>query len=256
MLYFLHNNICMEPSRTQSPVIPIAIVVGFTLIALAIFFTGRTPATSENGVTENVPAADTIRPVTADDYIFGNPNAPIVMIEYSDYDCPFCKQYHATMHQIMDEYGVGGQVAWVYRQFPLVDIHPNAPEIAEAALCVGDLGGNDAFWEFSDAIFDSRIETEFTNVTLLDEFALSAGVNVTDFQSCMNDDRMLDRLKADMSDGLVAGAGAGTPYTVIKLAGQEATITGARDYTFVKNIVESLIGQLEGVDASNPTSVQ
>ena len=60
------------------------------------------------------------------------------------------------MNQIMDEYGVTGKVAWVYRQFPLDQLHPNASRISQAALCVGELGGSDAFFTFSDLIFDRR----------------------------------------------------------------------------------------------------
>lgn len=241
----------MEPSTPrQSATVPIAIIAGFAMIALAIFFTGgrETKSPVASGPSDDPVAhmqSNEIRPVSGDDYILGNPNAPIVMIEYSDYDCPFCKQFHATMHQIMEEYGVTGRVAWVYRQFPLVDLHPNATLLSEAALCVGDIGGNDAFWTFSDAVFESRFETEPTNVTRMPQFVTEAGVSVTDYQECMDSDRMIDVLKADMADGLVAGA-QGTPHTVIKVGSQEAVISGAQSYTTVKGIVSNLIDQLDG----------
>jgi len=239
----------MEPSTPQQPsmAIPLAIVVGFAMIAIAIFFTsGNSEPVAQAPTPEaGVAAPSAVRAVSDSDYILGNPNAPIVMIEYSDYDCPFCKQFHATMHQILDEYGVTGRLAWVYRQFPLVELHPNAPQIAEAALCVGDLGGDSAFWAFSDTVFDSRAETEFTNVTKLPQFAESVGVERMAFMDCMNSDRMMDKLKADMSDGLAAGA-QGTPYTVVKVGNQEAVINGAQPYEVVKGIVENLIAQLDG----------
>lgn len=237
----------MEPETPrQSMAVPIAIVAGFAMIAIAVFFTGGKSNTAPdvNNPTTLLEAEE-IRQVSEDDYILGNPNASIVMIEYSDYDCPFCKQYHTTLHQVMDEYGVTGRVAWVYRQFPLIDLHPNAPVISEAALCVGDLGGNDAFWTFTDTVFDSRFETEPTNVTRLPEFAETAGVNRTAFRECMDSDRMMDRLKADMADGLVAGA-QGTPYTIVKVGNQEAVVNGAQPYSVVKGIVQNLIDQLDG----------
>jgi len=251
----------MEPSTPQksSTAVPIAIVTGFAMIAIAIFFTGSKEATAPQEAmqaAENPAVAQTesIRPVTGDDYILGNPNAPILMIEYSDYDCPFCKQFHSTMHQVLDEYGVSGRLAWVYRQFPLVDLHPNAPVLSEAALCVGDIGGNDAFWTFSDAVFDSRFETEFTNITKLGDFAVEAGVEPSAVQECLDNDRMLDRLKADMADGLNAGA-QGTPYTVIKVGSQEAVINGAQPYDVVKGIVETLVEQLDGTFDPNAIDV-
>lgn len=239
----------MEPTTPrQSLAVPVAIITGFAMIAIAIVFTGgnqtTTPAPLENGAA--VSAADTIRPVTEDDYILGNPNAQVVLIEYSDYDCPFCKQFHATMHQILDEYGVSGRMAWVYRQFPLVGLHPNAELISEAALCVGDLGGDTAFWAFSDRVFESRIETEPTNVTRLPQFAEEAGVNRAEYQSCMDSDRMVDRLKDDLADGLVAGAAMGTPHTVIQVGNQETVVSGAQSYETMKGIIANIFEQLDG----------
>lgn len=239
----------MEPSTQQesSAAIPIAIVIGFAMIAIAIFFTSSndTATPIAEAPTDNPGPADTIRPVSENDYILGNPNASIVMIEYSDYDCPFCKQFHTTMHQILDEYGVTGRLAWVYRQFPLVELHPNATSISEAALCVGDLGGNSAFWTFSDIVFESRQDSDFTNVTKLPEFAVAAGVDKALFNDCVASDRMLDDLKADMADGLAAGA-QGTPYTIIQVGNQQAVINGAQPYDVVKGIVENLFDQLDG----------
>jgi protein-disulfide isomerase len=250
----------MEPNTQQesSAAIPLAIVIGFAMIAVAIFFTSGSdaPAPMAEAPTQAGTAASTIRPVTEDDYILGNPNAPIVMIEYSDYDCPFCKQFHVTMHQILDEYGVTGRLAWVYRQFPLVDLHPNATSLSEAALCVGDIGGNTAFWTFSDIIFESRQDTEFTNITRLPDFAVAAGVDKALFNDCVASDRMLDDLKADMADGLAAGA-QGTPYTVIKVGNQQAVINGAQPYDVVKGIVENLFEQLDGTfDPAAPVEAE
>jgi len=239
----------MEPETPQqtSAAIPFAIVIGFTMIAIAIFFTSGNSAPEQEATApdRNQTQQSAIRAISENDYILGNPNAPIVMIEYSDYDCPFCKQFHATMHQILDEYGVTGRLAWVYRQFPLVDLHPNATSLSEAALCVGDIGGNSAFWTFSDIVFESRQDTEFTNITKLPDFAVAAGVDKALFNDCVASDRMLDTLKADMADGLAAGA-QGTPYTVIKVGNQQAVINGAQPYDVVKGIVENLFAQLDG----------
>lgn len=249
----------MEPSTQQSsPAIPIAIVCGFAMIAIAIFFTSgnKEPRIIETTATQTAADNETTRPVSERDYILGSPNAPILMVEYSDYDCPFCKQYHATMHQIMDEYGVTGKVGWVYRQFPLQQLHPNAPKISEAALCVGSLGGNKAFWKFSDLIFDERSIDEATNVTKLPEYAEAAGITQADYIDCMEDGDMRAEVEASIKDGFNAGA-RGTPYTVLIVGDQQAVINGAQSYETVKGIVQNLIDQLDGrfdIDAAESAS--
>ncbi|MBP6881389.1 MAG: thioredoxin domain-containing protein [Candidatus Pacebacteria bacterium] len=239
----------MEPTtQPSSPAIPIAIVCGFTMIAIAIFFTNKNDSSSvaqtatEDGteMTEQAPRA-----VTEADYIRGNPNAPILMIEYSDYDCPFCKQYHATLNQIMDEYGITGKVAWAYRQFPLAELHPNSPKISEAALCVGKIGGNESFWKFTDAVYNSRDVDEATNITKLPDLAETAGVSKEEYLSCMDSKEMEEKVMKDIKDGFNAGA-RGTPYTILIVGGQQAVINGSQPYDVVKGIVQNLIDQLDG----------
>jgi protein-disulfide isomerase len=93
---------------------------------------------------------DNVNPVTSDDHVKGNPDSPITIVEYSDFDCPFCSRFHATLEQVMAE---NDDVAWVYRHFPLTQLHPNAAAVAAASECVADLEGNDAFWTFTDGYF-------------------------------------------------------------------------------------------------------
>lgn len=87
-------------------------------------------------------------PVEASDHIFGNPDAPVTIIEYSDYECPFCKQYDPTLKKIVQE--SNGSVRWIYRHYPL---HQHSFEKLVAAECVAKIKGNDAFWKYSDLLF-------------------------------------------------------------------------------------------------------
>jgi protein-disulfide isomerase len=246
----------MEPtSQSTSVAIPIAIVFGFGLIALAIYFSGMgtkspTPATLPTPANTNTQAKEKIRPVDATDYVRGNPNAPILIVEYSDYDCPFCKNFHVTMNKIMDEYGVGGKVAWVYRQFPLAQLHPNAERISQAALCVGELGGNDAFWKYSDLIFEEREVNEATNITKLPEYAEQVGVNKEQLLECLNSGKQQERLSASLSDGAKAGI-QGTPQSFVIVGNQMASIEGAQPYAVVKQIIDNLLGQLGDTNATS-----
>ncbi len=97
--------------------------------------------------------AATVRAPGESDHIIGSATAPIVLIEYSDYQCPFCKMIHPSLKQIVSE--GNGSVAWVYRQYPLYQIHPQAIPSALAAECVAEQLGNTAFWTFTNTIFES-----------------------------------------------------------------------------------------------------
>lgn len=241
----------MQPNQSTSFAIPAAIVLGFALIAAAIFFSGNAisepkqniAATDKTAPTNTTPTV--VRPVDETDYVRGNPNAPIMVIEYSDYDCPFCKSFHDTMNRVMEEHGVTGKVGWVYRQFPLAQLHPNAPRISEAAYCVGDLGDDIAYWKFSDSIFKERETNEPTNMSRLPEFAEAAGVNRAEFTSCLESGKFTSAVEDSIAEGVAAGAG-GTPYSIVVVGDQQAVINGAQPYAVVKQIIDNLVDQIEG----------
>ncbi len=242
-----------QPKQSTSLGIPIAIIFGFGLVAAAIFFSGNNPLAAPQAATaptvapnEQVAAENgEIPPVSEADYIRGNPNATIVLVEYSDYDCPFCKQFHNTMNRIIDKYGANGDVAWVYRHFPLQQLHPNAPTIAVAAECVGELGGNNAFWIFSDQVFDQRGTNEPTNMARLSEFAETAGVDAAEYEACMTSGRHQEKVAQSVQEAFDAGA-RGTPHTFVLVGDQQGIINGAQPFENVDRIIGNLIGQIGG----------
>lgn len=217
----------------SSIAVPAAIVIAAALIAGAIYLNGKdkTPPATNQPTPEEV----TIRPVDETDHIRGNPNAPIMLVEYSDYDCPFCSQFHTTMTRAIEKYGTTGKIAWVYRHFPLKQLHPNAPKIAAASECVAELGGNEAFWKFTDLVFNEKpIEKRdgqdylgFTDITRLPEFAERAGIERGRFEVCNNSGKYDETINTAVSEAIKAG-GSGTPHTLI-VAGNEikATLPGA-----------------------------
>jgi protein-disulfide isomerase len=99
-------------------------------------------------VSSNTGKPLTEDPVTEKDHIFGNPNAEVKIITHSDFECPFCKRFHATMEDVMKAYEKDGRVAWIIRAFPLTSIHDRAPLEAEAAECANEIGGNAKYWEY------------------------------------------------------------------------------------------------------------
>ncbi len=257
----------MEPETTQETtpvaaapvaqqsnpyIIPAAIFLGFAMIAAAIFFSGgigggSNTAVAPAGTGEELadPETGPIRPVDENDHILGNPNAPIVIVEYSDFDCPFCKNFHETMNSIMADYGSTGQVAWVYRHFPLEQLHPNAPGIALASECVASLGGNEAFWTFSDLVFGERGTNAPTNMAKLVDYAGTAGVAAADFNACVEEGTFTAQVEEDFQDGVNAGV-RGTPHSLVLVGGQQGVINGAQPYESVKQIIETLLSQIEG----------
>lgn len=241
----------MEPQSKPSIAIPVAIIVGFGLIAAAILFSGNratAPQVAQKDAATVLPTKANMRPVDNTDAIRGNPMAPIVVVEYSDYDCPFCKDFNDTMNRIMKDYGVTGKVAWIYRQLPISQLHPNAPKISEAALCVKSLGGNDAFWKFSDTVFNERADTEKTNMTRLPEYAEKAGIKRADFTTCFSGNTFKDAVTTSIAEGTAAGA-QGTPYSIVVVGDQQAVINGAQPYAVVKQIIDNLVNQLDSSDA-------
>lgn len=197
-------------------IIPFAIIVAGALIGSAIIYTNKTKVdSSQQAAAANASskAAD-IKPVTPKDHILGSPDAKVVMVEYSDTECPFCKAFAPTMEKVMDTYGKDGTVAWVYRQFPIASLHPKAPKESEATECVNKLGGNTKFWDYLKKIYSVTPGNNGLDPAQLPILAASFGIDKTAFQSCLDSGTFTAQIQADYNDAIAAG-GQGTPYTVI-----------------------------------------
>lgn len=177
--------------------------------------------------------------VTDKDHIQGSINAPVVMVEYSDFECPYCKQFHPTMQQVMKDYG--DKVAWVLRQYPL-PFHQNAEKEAEASECVAELGGNDKFWQFGNTIFDRTTSngTGFA-LTSLAPLASEVGVDQTAFQSCLDSGKYAPLIQKETADGVKAGVNGTPGVIVIGKNGKRSFIPGAMPLDQVKSIVDAAL---------------
>jgi len=146
-----------------------------------------------------------------DDPFLGDANAPIKLIEFSDYQCPFCGRFYSqTLPQLKSEYIDTGKVQFVYRDFPLDSIHPFATPAAEAAECVRDAAGgsNEVYFEYHDKIFDN---VQSLNNDNLKQWAQELGYNI---DNCLSSGKFTAEVRKDLSDAQAAG-GRGTPYFVI-----------------------------------------
>ena len=232
--------------------IPLSIVIAGALIGAGLFFsgssiTGGNAEVAKNNQQQPTAAADTtskIDKVTEADHIKGDINAPVKIVEYSDFDCPFCSRFHDSMSDFIET--SDGDVAWVYRQFPLEQLHPNAPTVAHASECVAELGGNDAFWKFTDGYFAARGAGDATaHQTIITKLANEAGVATGVFNDCMESGRHTKAVESDMADAVETG-GRGTPWSiVIGPTGKTYPINGAQPATVIAQVVKLALEEAE-----------
>ncbi len=201
--------------------------------------TVTTPTPTAPTGDPNQPTLGAVKAISKDDHIVGKSNAKIVLLEYSDLECPYCKTFHATMQQVVDAYG--DKVAWVYRHFPL-SFHANAQKEAEASECVASLGGNDKFWKFVNAIYE-RTTANGTGFALdkLAPLAKEVGVDEAKFTDCLNSGKFADKVKTDLDEGQTAGV-TGTPGTIIMVDGKaQSIIPGALPFASIKATIDGLL---------------
>ena len=250
----------------QKLAVPIAIIIAGGMIAVALYLINSKPTALGAPRTQT---AEKIRGVQKDDHILGNPNAKIVIVEYSDPECPFCKNFHETMHAIISQYGASGDVAWVYRHFPIAQLHPKAPKEAEALECAAEQGGSEVFWKFTDKIYQTTNSNNSldngmyntpaqipsgpdgkpaytqnpprsaTDAGQLSDFAKDLGLDVAKFESCLQSGRYTARVTKDTNEAIAAG-GRGTPHSIILTDGDQIPLEGAQPLSTVKGLIDTL----------------
>lgn len=232
--------------KTNNFMIPLAIIIAGVLVAGAVFFNsgGNTSNTAKTQQTKAAPqqtgSIDNINPITKSDHIRGNPNAKVMIVEYSDFECPFCKGFHDTMNQIIEEYGKSGDVGWVYRHFPLDSLHPrNARIVASVSECIVDQKGNNGFWEFADSFFEVTPSNDRTNLAVvLPKIYSDMGVDQAKIEACVASGKYDKDIQDDI-DNAVATGGRGTPWSiVISSSGETFPISGAQPYNSVKQLID------------------
>lgn len=163
-----------------------------------------------------------------DDEIKGDSNAPVTIIEWGDFECPFCGRFYSqTLSQIDSNYIETGKVKLVYRDFPL-SFHANAQKSAEAAECAGEQG---KYWEMHDKLFESGVSG---GVNSFKQYAKELGLSSAEFDDCLDSGIMEQEVKKDMQDGGAAGI-TGTPGFIIN----GVLISGAQPYNVFKQVIDA-----------------
>ncbi|HEY9583673.1 MAG TPA: thioredoxin domain-containing protein [Candidatus Paceibacterota bacterium] len=217
----------MESQKKSFLNVPVAILIAGALVAGAVIY-AKSPTSPSKQTSAETSFEDQFKKVTSKDHILGNPDAKIKIVEYSDPSCPFCKVFHNTMTKIMGEYGAGGNVAWVYRHYPLDKpnangdiLHPNAGKESEALECAANLGGNEKFWTYTNRLYEITPSVTGDSPDGLDpkelpKIAEFAKLNVTDFNNCLSTGKFKDKVESDYTDGVNIGIN-GTPTSVVVL---------------------------------------
>lgn len=217
--------------------LPAAILIAAFIIGGSLVYNANMQRQGGAGGPDNEPVIQGSQvefTITENDHIKGNPNAEITLIEFSDLECPFCKAFHPTVQQALDEYG--DRIRWVYKHFPLDNIHPKADKEAEAAECAGELGGNDGFWAYVDRVFQVTPSNNGLDLALLPQIAQDLGIDRSAFETCLNSGKYAQRVENDYQQGLKAGV-TGTPGSFVN----GMPVRGAVSYGTLKAAIDQAL---------------
>ncbi|MBI5072174.1 thioredoxin domain-containing protein [Candidatus Falkowbacteria bacterium] len=187
-------------------------------------------AVNVNQPVANEPTETSVTPVpavTSDDHVQGSANAKVTLIEYSDFECPYCARHKDTTDQIIQNYG--DKVRIVFRHYPL-SFHPNAQKAAEASECAAEQG---KFWEMYDKIFAAN-NAGTMSVDKWKAEAKSLGLNTKKFNECLDSGKYAAEISAEEQAGVAAGV-EGTPATFVN----GELVSGALPYDQFKSIIDS-----------------
>lgn len=172
------------------------------------------------------------RDLIEDDAVLGDPNAPVTMVEFSDYDCPFCTRFYSeTLPEIKEKYIETGKVKFVYRDFPLEKLHPNAWTIAMATECAGEQG---MFFEMHNLVFDTPGTKD---ADTLKSMASELGLDTASFNSCLDNEETRAEVEKDMQDGMDNGV-QGTPAFFVN----DVFVSGAQPFNEFEKLIEAELG--------------
>lgn len=220
---------------------PQALIIAGVLIAVAVVVGPlvRGEQTSPTADSGNAPvlAKELATDILPTDHILGDiKTADIVLTEYSDLECPFCANAHPILESLVNE--SEGSVAWIYRHFPLTEIHAEAMPRAIASECIALNSGDEAFWQYIEGIFTGAETDSYTEY----------GVTTEMYTACATDQSILDKIQNDTELAAAAGA-TGTPHTVVANKKEGIILQGAQPKNVWDQVIEFVrTGELPAQD--------
>jgi len=221
--------------------IPAAIIVAGLIVAGAVIyaFSPNKGVESGSATKSGLPDTDAGGPVSQnladDDPVLGNASAPVTLVEFGDFQCPFCKKFHdEARKEILNTYVETGKVKIVYRDFPLENIHPAARPAAEAAECADEQG---KFWPYHDALYTRQDELAKGTMDYV-ALARELGMDKAAFEKCVKDEKYKDEVTKDYDDGVKVGVD-GTPALFIN--GVKVTPAGAQPFSVFQTAIEAAL---------------
>ena len=183
----------------------------------------------------------------------GQADAPVTIVEFSDYQCPYCKRFTLQVFpQLKRDYIDTGKVRYVFRDFPLTQIHPQAAKAHESAHCAGE---QDRYWDMHDVLFQNQKDL---SLPALSRNAEAIGLDVATFESCLERGQHAAAIQQDIQDGAKAGV-RGTPSFIIGKSGTGDTITGtlirgAQAFAKFQQVIEAVQKPLPAKDGKSPAA--
>lgn len=175
-----------------------------------------------------------IRPPLPEEHWRGSAEAQVVLVEFSDFQCPYCSSIHPTLKRIVEE--SNGKVAWVYRHFPLESIHPQARPAAVASECVAEQLGQNGFWAFADKLFANQGSL---SATYYAQVAGELGADPGLFASCVASGKYETAVDNSYNEAVQNG-GQGTPFTVVVKGDKQHPLNGALPYEQIQAVISAL----------------
>ncbi len=238
----LNTNQTTISPKTPFFTMPMAIVLAGLLISGGLYFSSIQKAKIAANVQNNQAGGqqgnlESINKVTKDDHIRGSKDAEVIIVEYSDTGCYYCKKFHNTMKQIMAEHEAKGDVAWVYRHFPIDSLHPTARHEAEALECANEQGGNEVFWKYTDKLYEITNSNNTLEASELSNIAAIIGLDVNAFNICLASGKYLKKIAEDEANAKETG-GRGTPWSiVVAKSGKKYPLSGAMSVDAVNQLI-------------------